>query len=275
MAQSTLRKATERDRAAVLRYLRAEPEVNLFIVGDILARGFSCDINEVFIQGTPRRIEGVLLRWRRSLIPYARDLSADLAPLAGQAGHFLASQGDWMLSGKQAVVRAVEARLRRKPDHARDHFLCACRKLELGIPLEHLALVRVAAGTDSPQVNALTARIEEFPGPQLTDAELRSEIEGGTRRVAVIRNPADGRVISMASAVTETPEAAMIIAVATDPRFRGRGYASACAAQLVQDLNRRGKSACLFYNNPAAGRIYQQLGFREIGRWRMLTFGRG
>jgi len=180
-----------------------------------------------------------------------------------------------MLSGKQAVVRAVEARLRRKPDHAKDHFLCVCRKLELSIPPEHLALVRTAAGADAPQVNALLARIEEFRSPRLTDEELRSEIEGGMRRIAIVRSTDDARVVSTASASAETPEAAMIIAVATDPEFRGRGYASACTAQLVKELNERGKSACLFYNDPAAGRIYQRLGFREIGRWRMLTFGRG
>lgn len=274
MTERTLHKAAPRDRAAILRYLRAEPEVNLFIVGDILTLGISSDISDLFIQGPPRGIEGVLFRWRTSLLPYAHDPSADLSPLAGQANRFLAQPGEWMLSGKQAVVRAVEARLRRRPDHAQDHFLCVCRKLTLEVPLPQLPLVRPATGADAPAINALLARIEEFHSPRLTDAELRAEIAGGRRRIALVRDPADHRLLSMASAVAETGDAAMIIAVATDPEFRGRGYASACVARLVKGLNRRGRSACLFYNNPVAGRIYQRLGFREIGRWRMLTFGR-
>jgi len=274
VTESSLRKATERDRAAVLRYLRAEPEANLFIVGDILSFGFASDLLELFLQGPPRRIEGVLLRWRRSLLSYTHDLAVDLTPVAEQANRFLAGEGRWTLSGKQAVVQAVEARLRRKPDEAKDHFLCLCRTLEPTMPLKALGLVRIAMSAEAPEINALLERVEIFHASRLSNAELRSEIERGTRRVAIIGDPADGRLVSQASVVAETEQAAMIVAVATDPAFRGRGYASACTAFLVRELNRRGKSACLFYNNPAAGRIYQRLGFREIGRWRMLTFGR-
>jgi len=269
-----LRKATERDRAAVMRYLRAEPEASLFIVGDILARGISSDIHELFIQGAARKIEGVLLRWRTSLIPYAQELSADFAPLAEQASRFLAGEGHWTLSGKQALIGAVEKRLRRKPDEAKDHFLCRCLRLKPEISLEALPRVRNATVADAAEIAALLERIEEFTGPQLSAAEMRSEIEGATRRVTLIREPAGGRVVAAASVVAETPEAAMIVGVATDPAFRGRGYASACTARLVQELNGRGKSACLFYNNPVAGRIYRRLGFSEIGRWRILIFGR-
>ena len=42
--------------------------------------------------------------------------------------------------------------------------------------------------------------------------------------------------------------------------------------RLVVDLEARGKSSVLFFDNPAAGSIYHRLGFRDIGHWRMLTF---
>lgn len=273
MTDRILHKATECDRAAVLRYLRAEPEVNIFIIGDVLSRGMASDIHEIYIQKAPRRIEGVLLRWRTSLVPYARDPLSDLTPIAAQASRYLAHAGNWMISGKQSVVRAVESLLRRRPDHAKDQFLCVCPKLDTDVPLDQLKHVAMAGGADAAGVAALMDRIEEFNAPQLTPEQMRSEIEGGMRRVAIIRH-GPGGVVSAASAVAETGDAAMIIGVATLPEFRGKGYASACTAQLVKDLNRRGKSACLFYDNPAAGRIYHRLGFREIGRWRMITFGR-
>lgn len=31
---------------------------------------------------------------------------------------------------------------------------------------------------------------------------------------------------------------------------------------------------CLFYDNPAAGRIYKRIGFRDIGKWCMWTYAR-
>ena len=65
----------------------------------------------------------------------------------------------------------------------------------------------------------------------------------------------------------------MIIGVAThpDPKYRRQGYATACTAALVKDLASRGKSACLFYENPQAGSIYKRIGFRDQGMWRMIS----
>lgn len=272
--EPSVRKVAERNRPALLRYLRAEPEMNLFIVGNILAHGLSSDIAEVFIQHRAKRIEGVLLRWRTSLIPYSQDVSADLSPIADCASGFLSRPGAWMLSGKQEVVRAVEARLRRRPEHTKDHFFCVCRKLEENQEPEARAQPRMATGADAKEISAMLSRVAEFVSPQLNAEEMKAEIESGRRKVAILREPETGTLVSQASMVAETPHAAMIIAVATDGAYRGRGYASACTVLLVRDLIRRGKSACLFYNNPSAGRIYQRLGFREIGRWRLITFGR-
>lgn len=39
--------------------------------------------------------------------------------------------------------------------------------------------------------------------------------------------------------------------------------------KLMADVLEEGKSLCLFYDNPEAGRIYKRLGFKDIGRWTM------
>jgi hypothetical protein len=67
----------------------------------------------------------------------------------------------------------------------------------------------------------------------------------------------------------------MLIGVCTEERHRRKGYASACVYYLVSSLERRGKSACLFFRNPAAGAIYHRLGFKDIGMWTMLRFHDG
>ena len=63
----------------------------------------------------------------------------------------------------------------------------------------------------------------------------------------------------------------MIVGVGTLKEYRGRGYASWLVGKLCQDLLDDGKGfICLFYNNPAAGRIYHRIGFSEMGEYGLL-----
>ncbi len=61
----------------------------------------------------------------------------------------------------------------------------------------------------------------------------------------------------------------MVVEVCTHPHYRGKGYASLILQIMIQDFIKEGRTLCLFYNNPAAGRIYKQLGFKDIGMWTM------
>nr|WP_304362706.1 GNAT family N-acetyltransferase [Bacillus pseudomycoides] len=62
---------------------------------------------------------------------------------------------------------------------------------------------------------------------------------------------------------------AMVVGVCTHPSHRGRGYASLILQKMIWDFTQEGRTLCLFYNNPAAGRIYKRLGFKDIGTWTM------
>lgn len=64
---------------------------------------------------------------------------------------------------------------------------------------------------------------------------------------------------------------AMIVGVATAREYRGKGYASAVVQTLCRNCFDRGKKyLCLFYDNPAAGRIYHRIGFKALGEYGML-----
>ena len=121
--------------------------------------------------------------------------------------------------------------------------------------------------TDSTidEVIELQRGIAEFSGIDEAADGLRKNLESNTGRTAVIR--VDGQVVSAASSAAESSFCANIIGVCTAKEFRNRGLATACMTHICNRLTQEGKTVCLFYENPAAGRIYQRLGFRDVGRW--------
>ncbi len=83
----------------------------------------------------------------------------------------------------------------------------------------------------------------------------------------------DGGAITCVGAISaRTDRAAMITAVFTPTRHRRRGYAGALVQAMSREIVQSGRTACLFYVNPDAGRIYKRLGYRELGPWRLVRF---
>jgi uncharacterized protein len=269
-----LRHAEDKDRPALFAYLEREPEFNLFILGDIASFGLRSDIIDVFVQEKKGNCEAVLLRYRNCMVPYTRDLDVDLSPVVERMNMYLGQGGEWPVSGKKDIVDLVKPRLAGTVSREHDEFFSVCRELRSEVPLVQLPLVQMAKADDAPDISNLLGAIAEFGGSGENPLHLREEIQAGKRAVTMVREPATGELVSVASRVAETDSSAMIIGVATKPGCRGKGYATACVYRLVNDLRQKGKSACLFFRNPAAGAIYHRLGFKDIGMWEILEFGK-
>lgn len=76
-----------------------------------------------------------------------------------------------------------------------------------------------------------------------------------------------GQPVSMAAAVRPTRHGVAIGGVYTPPEHRGRGYASACVADLSRRQLAAGRMFCCLYTdlaNPTSNRIYQKIGYRQV-----------
>ena len=69
----------------------------------------------------------------------------------------------------------------------------------------------------------------------------------------------------------ENSKSAMVVAVATHKDYRKRGFMAQCLSKLCRDLLNENKTLCLFYDNPEAGSVYHKLGFKTIGKWKMIV----
>jgi hypothetical protein len=85
----------------------------------------------------------------------------------------------------------------------------------------------------------------------------------------------DGAPVAMAALARPTRRTITVNAVYTPPEHRGRGYASALVAAISAEGLGRGKAACVLYTdlaNPTSNAIYQRIGYRPIGRSRVVRF---
>ena len=93
---------------------------------------------------------------------------------------------------------------------------------------------------------------------------MRKKLEIGRGRGACIRR--DGKIVCVAQSEFEDSKSAVIVGVATSPRFQRLGLAAKCLSSIISELVAEGKDLYLQYDNTEAGKIYKQLGFKEIDR---------
>ncbi|HET8796326.1 MAG TPA: GNAT family N-acetyltransferase, partial [Thermoanaerobaculia bacterium] len=105
-------------------------------------------------------------------------------------------------------------------------------------------------------------------------AGYRERIRELIERKRSIVRVVDGVMASKCELSAVTPEAAQLMGVWTDPRFRRHGLSRALLKEVCGHLARKGKAVTLFVNdfNTPAIRLYESLGFQKIGLNRALIW---
>ncbi|SDE92148.1 hypothetical protein SAMN04488126_1305 [Bhargavaea beijingensis] len=264
-----IRQLLEADRQETMAFVGVQPAENLFIIGDIEAYGFDDPIQALWGDfGKDGVMRGVLLKFTDNYIVWAPgDFDA-----AGFAGIINADPSFRFLSGIEPIVREVEPYLDRKPDNPRVLHYAKC-DTAAGLPaIPQEIMVRKAVPDDASALIDQMYAIPEFADGEYSVCHKRRTLKEGTARAWLIEEKE--RIISSASSTAENTMSAMIVGVGTIPGYQQQGLASYCMSALCRELLEEGKMLCLFYDNPAAGRIYKRIGFRDIGKWCMWTYAR-
>ncbi len=256
-----------RERKKVERYLNQEPEFNLFILGDLATHGLDCEFLDLWAQvGDDGTILAVILRYFGSYVVYARDsfVEQEVAAFVHERAESMRS-----LSGKREVVSRILPHLDCLDSGKVMHF-SRLKRLELKqLPIKAAKWqVNVATFEDLGRIALLRSKIFS-ESKTVVRKMLQQGITQGAGRAYFIE--VDNEIAATAQTTAEYESAAMIVGVATAPKYRRRGMATACLYKLCQDLLGEGKSLCLFYENPDAGILYHRLGFEDIGFWQMAT----
>ncbi|HDX9653167.1 N-acetyltransferase [Bacillus wiedmannii] len=258
-----MRKLTKKDHKQVFSFLKEEAALNLFIIGDIEAFGYDTDFQELWgVFKEDRTLQSILLRFHDAFIPYSKEafVTSDYETL-------LSSYMPLKLSGKSTIVEKFETSPAIQLGAKSDMYFCECLN---GNSLPDTPIhetIKLASIDDVDRIMQLRSSIDEFPTANESEKILRQALETNTGRTYYIEK--DGVIIASASTSAENSLSAMVVGVCTHPNYRGNGYASLILQKMIQDFTKEGRTLCLFYNNPAAGRIYKRLGFKDIGMWTM------
>jgi GNAT superfamily N-acetyltransferase len=74
------------------------------------------------------------------------------------------------------------------------------------------------------------------------------------------------KLISVAQTDYEDTNSALIVGVATDPKYQGKGYGEQTLRKLMQPLLQENKKLTLQYDSSIAGQLYKKLGFINYDR---------
>ncbi|WP_017729311.1 GNAT family N-acetyltransferase [Halalkalibacterium ligniniphilum] len=260
-----IRQLTIQDNEACMNLLKKQPAENLFIIGDIEAYGYKQDFQMLWGDfGEQGELRGVLLKYQGNYIPYAPGAfdAQGLALIISQDPNAA------IISGLESVTAKVLPYVMTPLGKTRSLYYAKCNTAEKIEYDERTNLVKRASIHDVEKIIDLYKGVEEFSSTETVEDKKRN-MEKGVSRTYFIEE--DGDMISAASTAAENSFAAMIVGVCTHNDHRRKGFASQCMSKLCLDVLREGKSLCLFYDNPAAGRIYKRIGFEDIEKWTMTS----
>lgn len=262
-----IRRLTSADHEVCFNLIKNQRAENLFIIGDIEVYGYEQDFQKVWGEfDDTGALVAVLLKYEDNYIPYAPgDFDA-----AGFVEILLNDPSLKMMSGLKQVTEKIEPYLNEKLKRKRQTYYAKCTELNREPKTVDVSIVQQAVPNDAEELIVLLNSIPEFSDTRITVEKKKRGLEAGVSRTFFIKE--DGIIVSTASTAAENSLSAMVVSVATHTNYKKKGYATKCMVKLCSQLLSEEKELCLFYDNPAAGAIYKQIGFEDIGLWMMYTY---
>ncbi|MDF2699442.1 MAG: family N-acetyltransferase [Haloplasmataceae bacterium] len=254
-----LKKVNSETLNIMFDYVKKEPSINLFIIGDVEQFGIDVDFQEVFLQYDDNNITACVLRYYQNVIIYSHVNHFNVSEIIDLLNTFHFER----INGKKAVIDKILPHL----NNIKEVTQCYFCELNDALHLKKTILdISVATIDDLPKILELL-KLVNFHSSDFLESNTRKLTNKAGRIYFLINND---MVISSASTSIETSVSAMIGGVTTHFNHRNLGKASQVVSKLCFDLLKESKKPCLFYHNPKAGSIYHQLGFVDIDKWTMI-----
>lgn len=263
-----MKKCGEEDRQKIYEYVSIEPEMNLFVYGNIENFGMSSKQIELFVNEKDGQWDSLLMRYYNNYLIYSRKTEYEIAPIINE----LRNREVESISGKTELIKRL---MPFYEDYVlKETCMMRCnKKPEEELEFENEVKIRKLTIHDIPTMISLYCKIDEFSKEYVGKEKIKSEqirenMEKGSICVGAFKG---AKLVAVAGSSAANSVCAMVTGVATEENYRRKGYAKAVVIHLIQEMFLQGKKfICLFYENPVAGELYKSIGFQEIGAYAML-----
>lgn len=258
-----IRRLETTDAPQLAEFLYQSPYFNLYMLGNLAALGVAGELSEFwgdFEPGDSGTLRGVINRYMTGWSVFGTQ-DADWQGLAEILDHYptqaerlqdnpVGTESFGPYLSRYGVVRTESETLMHLP-------AAQFRP----VPPPRGANIRRATSADYP---ALVEFYAHAGNMQRTPKGVERPLKDGYLFIAEI----DGEIgaAALTNAITHT--SAMIGGVYTTPSRRGQGLSQAVCSELCTSLIRDGRTPCLYWIAPDAGRVYDKLGFEAVGTWR-------
>lgn len=173
----------------------------------------------------------------------------------------------WVREGLDEAL--LDAALGRRLATAGGPPLMVLDEIPTSIPAAPDGLVIERVGpADVPEL-AIASALGNAMGVHLAEVYLSPEVVDGDD-AAVVVGRVDGEAVATALVVV-TEGAAGIYAVSTVPKHRGRGYGAAITWAAVAEGARLGATWSLLQSSELGYRVYERMGYRQVGGYRFVS----
>lgn len=233
----------------LLVMLNKEPSLRLFFISDLLTYGFEHDFCEFY---------GII---RNGVIKVCIMVFRDSIHLTG----------DYLDEEDQQYFYQLVKDKNIEVIHTSENFIEVLMGFSESLKLE-ISQLSVYREAYDPLLNdgdveklkepdykeALTLTNSIFNVDESYDVFYENHQQGHSITYCIKKN---GLIVSLATVTALTMQSGMVVAVGTEERYRRRGYARRCVQTLCNDMVNQGREMVLFYSNPAAGKMYHDIGF--------------
>ncbi len=272
--EPVVRRLAGPDEPAITQCLHGDRGFGLFVACNLLSYGFSSGVCYwgQYRSAADALPEAILMIVGGSANIYAPS-PVDITPLVRIA----LREPLRFIMGREDLMRSVETLAGKQISRVEAHHFADLPAQRFARRHAHPpadALVRRGRTQD---IDGLARLYFGAPGfEEMSLSQIRNIMLDRVTHLRTCLVERDGAILAAASTSAESYTAAMIGGVWTAPSARGRGYGTAVVATLCADLLRERIKPYLFFliDNSPAEHMYMKIGFRVIGNWKVIYFGK-